>query len=72
MSGDGESSLVCEGAGYDEVFLSGHGPEEGLSWSLEREMSAHSPIEEVEDNNGEEVEEREVDEEYDESEGEKR
>ena len=40
MSGDGESSLVHEGAGYDEVFLSGHGPEEGLSWSLEREMSA--------------------------------
>ena len=35
--------LVCEGAGYDEVFQSGHDPEEGFSWSLERETSTHSP-----------------------------
>ena len=36
MSGDREatseqSSSVCEGAGYDEVYSSGNGPEEGLS-----------------------------------------
>ena len=76
MSGDSEvtseQSLVCEGAGYDKVFLLGHGPEEGLSWSSETESFAHSLIDEEEDYDGEEVEERKGDEdEYDESEGEK-
>ena len=35
---------VREGVGYNKVYLSGHGPEEGLSWSSEREPFAHSPI----------------------------
>ena len=56
-----EQLLICEGAGYGEVFQSGHEPEEGLSWSLERETSAHSPKEEVESCDGEEAEEEEVD-----------
>ena len=40
-----EQSSVREGVGYDEVFQTGHEPEEGHSWSLEREMSARSPDE---------------------------
>ena len=53
--------------GYDEVFLLGHGPKEGLLWSSERESFAHSPVNEEEDFDGEEVEEKEGDEdEYDE------
>ena len=58
-----QSSLVHEGAGYDEVYPLGRGPEEGLTWSLEREPSAHSPNEEEEEDyeadggeDGEEVE----------------
>lgn len=43
-----EQSLVRKGVGYDEVFQSGHELDEGLSLSLEREASAHSPNEEVE------------------------
>ena len=48
MSGDREatseqSSSICEGVGYDEVYPSGRGPDEGLTWSPEREPSAHSP-----------------------------
>ena len=76
MSGDNEvtskqSSSVHEGVSYDEVFSSGYGPEEGLSWSLERESSAHSPIDKEEDYDEEKVEEREGDEdEYDEGGGE--
>ena len=76
MSRDSEAvskqlSSVRKGAGYDEVFPSGYGPEKGLSWSLERESSAHSPIDEEEDYDRKEVEEREGDEdEYDEGEGE--
>ena len=35
-----EQLSVHEGAGYDEVFNSGHEPEEGFSWSSKREMSA--------------------------------
>ena len=57
-----EQSLVCEGVGYDEVFQIGHMPEEGLSWSSERETSAHSPDEEVESCVGEGGEEEEIDE----------
>ena len=76
MSGDSEATneqslSVCEGAGYNEVFMSGYGPEEGQSWSLEREPSTHSPVDEEEDFDGEEVEEKEGNEdEYDEGEGE--
>ena len=67
----GEQSSVCEGAGYDKVFLLGHGPKKGLSWSSEREPSVHSPIDEEEDYDREEVKERDGDEdEYDEGEGE--
>ena len=57
-----EQSSVCEGAGYNKVFQSGHKPEEGLSWLLKRETSTHSLDEEVESCDGEEVEEEEVDE----------
>ena len=54
-----DQSLVREGVGYDEVFPSGHRPEEDLSWSSEREPSAISPVDEKEDFDGDEVEERE-------------
>ena len=57
-----EQSSICEGAGYDEVFQTGHEPDEGLSWSLERETSAHSPDKEVESCVGEGSEEKEIDE----------
>ena len=43
-----EQLSIREGAGYDKVFQSCHKPEEGLSWSSERETSTHSPDEEVE------------------------
>ena len=42
-----EQSLVCEGASYDEVFQSDHEPDEGLSWSSEKEASTHFPNKEV-------------------------
>ena len=51
-----EQSSIREGAGYDEVFQSDHKPEEGFSWSSKREMSAHSPDEEVESCDEEEEE----------------
>ena len=56
-----EQSSVREGAGYNEVFPSGHGLDEGLSWSSERERSVRSPVDEEEDFNGDEAEEREGD-----------
>lgn len=64
MSGNREvtseqSSSICEGASYDEVYPSGHGPEEGLSWSLEREPLAHSPDDEEENYDGNEVKDEE-------------
>ena len=66
-----QSSSVHKGASYDQVYPSGHGPEEGLSWSLRREPFAHSFVDEDEDYDGEEVEEREGDEdEFDKGEGE--
>ena len=53
--------------GYDEIYLSGRGPEEGLIWSPEREPSAHSPNDEKEEdyeaNGGEDKEEVEEEEE---------
>ena len=48
-----EQSLVCEGAGYDEVFASGHEPEEGFSWSSKWETLVQSSDEEVESGGGE-------------------
>ena len=71
MSGDSEATSerslsVCKGAGYDEVYPSGHGPEEGSSRFLEREPSAHS-LDDEEDFDGEGIEEED---EYDEEEGE--
>ena len=63
MSGDreamSEQSSVCEGAGYDEVFQSGHELKEGLSWWSERELSTHSPDDKVESYDGGEGEEEE-------------
>ena len=56
-----EQSSVREGAGYDEVYQTGQEPEEGHSWSLERETSARSPDEDGENYIGEEDEE-EIDE----------
>ena len=35
-------SSVREGAGYEEIYLSGREPEEDFPRSLERELSAHS------------------------------
>ena len=43
-----EQSSVSDGAGYDEVFLSGHEPKEGFSLLLERELSAQSFDKELE------------------------
>ena len=43
-----EQSSVHEEASYDKVFPSGHEPEEGFSWSLERETSAQPSDEEIE------------------------
>ena len=37
---------VRRGAGYDEVYPSGHEPMEDLTWSLERKLSTHSLAEE--------------------------
>ena len=66
-----QSSSVCEGVGYDEVYSSGHRLEEGLSWLSEREPSAHSLVDEEEDYEGEKVEERKgYKDEYDEGKGE--
>ena len=72
MSGDREAtsdqSSVREGAGYDEVYPSGHEPEEDLTWSLKRDPSAHSPTEEEKECEEEEEEEGEEDEEDNEEE----
>ena len=48
MSSDSEATSeqllsVHEGAGYNEIYPLGCGPEKGLTWSLERETSGHSP-----------------------------
>ncbi|KAL0003167.1 hypothetical protein SO802_016948 [Lithocarpus litseifolius] len=37
-----EQSSVCDGAGYDEVFQTGHEPKEGSSWSSGDESSIQS------------------------------
>ena len=73
-----QSSLVCEGVGYDEVYPLGRGLEEGLTWSPKREPSTHSPndgeeedyeADGGEDEEGEEIEEREDEEEEESDEG---
>ena len=51
-----EQLSVREGTGYNKVFSSGHEPDEGLSWSSKRESSTHSPDDEGESYDGEEVE----------------
>ena len=51
--------LVREGAGYDKVFQSGHEPEEGFSWSSERETSTYSSDDKGESYDGEEGKEEE-------------
>lgn len=56
-----EQSSVREGVSYDEVFQSGHEPQKGFSRLSERELSAHSPDDEVESQIGEEDEEVEGD-----------
>ena len=43
-----EQSSVCDGAGYNEVFPSGHEPEEGFSWLSKRETSPQPSDEELE------------------------
>ena len=64
-----QSSSVHEGAGYDDVYPSGHGPKEGLTQSLEREPFAHSPDDEkVEDYEADGREDREEVEEVEEEE----
>ena len=66
MSGQSEATSkqlsVCERAGYDKVFSSGHRPEKGLSWLSERKPFARSPVDEEENIDGDEVEEGEGDE----------
>ena len=47
-----QSSSVHDGARYDEVYPLGYRPEEGSSWSSEREPSAHSLVDEEEDYDG--------------------
>ena len=42
-------SSVRKGAGYDKVYASSRGPEEGSTWSPEREPSTHSPNDEEEE-----------------------
>ena len=41
-----QSSSVRKGADYDEFYTLGREPEEDVTWSSEREPSAHSPVEE--------------------------
>ena len=48
-----EQSLVRDGAGYDEVFPSGHEPEEGFSQLSERETLTQPSDEELESYKGE-------------------
>ena len=54
-----EQSSFHEGVGYDKVFQSGLELEEGFSWSLKRETSAHSLDDEGESYDGGEGEEEE-------------
>ena len=53
------SSLVREGAGYNEIFLSGHKPEEDSPRSPKREPSTQSLSDENVEEDGGDVEEDE-------------
>ena len=44
----GQSLSVRKGADYDEFYPLGREPEEDVTWSQEKEPSAHSPDEEEE------------------------
>ena len=44
-----QSSSVREGTGYNEIYPSGHEPLEDLTWSTNKEPSAHSPAKEEEE-----------------------
>ena len=55
MSGDREaageqSSSVCKGVGYNELYPSGHEPKKYITLSPKRELSTHSPAKEEEEN----------------------
>ena len=56
-----EQLSVHERASYDEVFQTGHKPEEGHSWSSERDTLARSPDEDGDNYIGE-GDEKEIDE----------
>ena len=59
-----EQSSIREGAGYEEVFQTRQEPEEGHSWSSERETSTRSPDEDgdyIGEEDEEEINEGEVD-----------
>ena len=47
-----EQLSVRDGAGYDEVFPSGHELKEGFSWLSEREMSTQPSDEQLESYRG--------------------
>ena len=53
MLGDREVTCkklsIREDAGYDEIYQSGHKPEEDVTWSLERDPFAHSSAKEGEE-----------------------
>ena len=73
MSGDREAvgeqlSSVYKGAGYNELYPSGHEPKKYITLSPKRELSTHSPAKEEEDN--EEDREETVGDEDEEGEGE--
>lgn len=66
-----------KGLGYNKVYTSGREPEEGITWSLKREPSVHSPnkgeeeeYEEDEEGEYDEGKERKYEEEGEEEEGE--
>jgi len=57
MSSDREvtsehSSSIREGASYDEVYSLKSMLKEDVTWSIERELSAHSPAKEEKDEEG--------------------
>jgi len=64
-----QSSSICQSAGYDEVYPSGHEPDKDLSWSLAKEPSAQSPVEGEEGYKEDEWEEGDDREEGDDQEG---
>ena len=59
----GDKEVTCkelsirEDAGYNEIYQSGHEPEEDVNWSPERDPFAHSSAKEGEEEENEEGEE---------------